>query len=138
MLNVQLILWFLHDNHTAYREPELGDFIVRMESLAADCSDSNNNNNNNSEERITTTTTTTDLCAVPLLFREFSTLEHNHPAPCDADDLPDAESFIAEPTILKTLTGEHGFSGVAARKALYWTRNESMESGNNRRELARL
>ena len=132
MLNFQLILWFLHDNHTAYREPELGDLIVGMESLAADCSDSNNNNN--SEER----TTTTDLCAVPLLFREFSTLEHNHLAPCDADDLPDAESFIAEPTILKTLTGEHGFSGVAARKALYWTRNESMESGNNRRELARL
>ena len=105
-----------------------------MESLAADCSDSNNNNNNNSEER----TTTTDLCTVPLLFREFSTFEHKHPAPSDADDLPDAESFIAEPTILKTLTGEHGFSGVAARKALYWTRNESMESGNNRRELARL
>ena len=105
-----------------------------MESLAADCSDSNNNNNNNSEER----TTTTDLCAVPLLFREFSTLEHNHPAPCDADDLPDAESFIAEPTIMKTLTGEYGFSVVAARKALYWTRNESLESGNNRRELATL
>ena len=55
MLNFQLILWFLHDNHTAYREPELGDLIVGMESLAADCSDSNNNNNNNSEERITTT-----------------------------------------------------------------------------------
>ena len=97
-----------------------------MEPLGAQCSDYDSNNNNNGEE---TNTTTNDSSTLPLLQKPFF-LEFSRPDPAPTNDLPDAESFVADPTLLETLTEEHGFSDVAARKALYWTRNESLESGN--------
>ena len=96
-----------------------------MDSLGAECSDYDSNNNNNGEESNTITNASS---SVPLLQKPFF-LEFSRPAPAPANDLPDAESFIAEPALLETLTEEHGFSDVAAIKALYWTRNESLESG---------
>lgn len=100
-----------------------------MESLAAaEGSDSNNNNNNTEESN---TAITTDFCVSVLpqpqlqnpFFLDLSNLD---PAP--ACDLPAAESFAANPALLETLTEEHGFSDVASRKALYWTKNQSLES----------
>ena len=98
-----------------------------MDSLGAECSDYDSNNNNNGEESNTTTNASS---SVPLLQKPFF-LEFSRPAPAPANDLPDAESFVADPALLETLTEEHGFSDVAAIKALYWTRNESLESGSS-------
>ena len=96
-----------------------------MESLAGECSDSNNNNNNGEESSPTTV-----LSVLPPLQRPFFQ-EISTPDPALSYDLPDADSFAADETFMETMMGEHGFSSVAARKALYWTRNESLESGNN-------
>ena len=100
------------------------DCTIRMESLAGECSDSNNNNNNGEES-----SPTTELSVLPLLQRPFFQ-ELPTPGPALSYDLPDADSFVADETFMETMTGEHGFSSLAARKALYWTKNESLESGN--------
>ena len=107
-----------------------------MESLA-ECSDSNNNNNNTEESNNTAITKEFCVSVLPPLqnpfFLELSSLD---PAP--AFDLPDAGSFAANPALLETLTEEHGFSDVASRKALYWTKNQSLEAGNIIHWLLRL
>ena len=103
-----------------------------MES-PAECSEYDSDNNNNRDESKTTTTTTTtttedDTSALPL---PVPVLLLSSVDPVPSPDLPEAELFAADPTFMEALTEEHGYSELAARKALYWTRNESLASGSN-------